>query len=421
MIWGVITVLLLLWMFGCATHVAGYFTHTILVLAIITAFVHLAKNRKKGPPQKPPPLFLTEFEIYLEWDFPKHFALKNWAGLLLCQVIDKGATDSRLLAWWDSPASYNAYWAARFKADLVLKDPVFQGVVVQHKQEEEKLLEKVKNPVVLYSIFISSVALLTNITQIKTFADWAFATPEMELTPPKYPDIAVVGEPFPLLVNANNHTHADCEVLLAVPSVTPKEGLTIGEEGPMSRNLTAGGSIDVIYHLKAQAPGRYEVLFSGTQHSGQWRGWLPLQDRRCELEVWAPVDRHPKVEYGGLAGDGSAVFVVTARHGHPPSSIRYRAVAIGDQLSFTGVSYGKVVSNTHSGGVAVIVWEAEAFKWEPDAKKPHQTQDFAVRIKRETNTDEGSWKNLLPVPDNPSDKRNKFQVGAQYVEASSTP
>jgi hypothetical protein len=400
MIWSVVVVLLLLWVLGLATQIAGSFIHTLLVFAAIVAIVHLAKGGSKRLVAKSAPLFLTEFEVYPTWDFPKDFALKNWTGLLLCQVIDRGTTDARLLAWWDSPASYGAYWASRFKAELMLNDPVFQGVMVRHKREEETWWKKLKKPAVIYSVFVSFVAVLTNITQLTNFKDWALATPEMELLPPKEPEFIVVGEPYTLTINANNHTHSDCEVLLTVPNVKPDKGLAIGEDQPVSRNLAAGGSMDIVYHLNARTAGQYELRFSGTQHSGQWRGWLPLPEHRCKVEVWSAVDPNPRVDFRWLVPDGSAAFLVTARHGHPPGSpIRYQAVLNGDDLSFVDVSPGKIIHNTHSGGVAVLVWQAAA-------RPTRQPQEFEVRVKRETGTDENYWKKLA----------TEFHVNAQYVE-----
>jgi hypothetical protein len=168
----------------------------------------------------------------------------------------------------------------------------------------------------------------------------------------------------------------------------------------VSRNLTAGGSTDIVYHLKAQTAGQYELRFFGTQHSGQLRDGLPLAERSCKVEVWSAVDPKPRVDYRWLVPDGSAIFLVTAQHGHPPGSpIQYQAVLNGDDLSFVDVSPGKILHNTHSGGVAVLIWQAPP-------KPTRLPQEFEVRVKRQTGTNEDYWKNLT----------REFQVKAQYVE-----
>jgi hypothetical protein len=63
------------------------------------------------------------------------------------------------------------------------------------------------------------------VTQLRSFHIWALAVPDAELLDPQYKKPLVVNEQAPLTVRANNRTHSDCELLLAIPDVVPPAGL----------------------------------------------------------------------------------------------------------------------------------------------------------------------------------------------------
>src|SRR5271165_1267257 len=297
MLWLIIELSLLIWVLALAAHVGGNFAHLILLVGLFAAIAKLVQLRRdrrnvKGLPKKPAPLFLTEFEVSPTWDFPENFVIKEWAGLVLCQLIGRGTTGARLLAWWDDgPESYNDYWASRLRTTLALSDPVFRGVLVRHKSNEENAWEKLaKNPWFIITIFTGAVALLTNVTQFKNFVDWAFATPDTGLFVPASSTPMVVGEPRVLTLTANNRASSDCELVIEPPQqmlnekpLLPDKSLEILEKTARSWKLPQGGTVPLTFTLIGKEANTYKIRISGKQHSGQLRGWdtLPtVEDRK---------------------------------------------------------------------------------------------------------------------------------------------
>lgn len=406
MIWFFVLFLVICWVAGLATHATGIFIHALLISAVVLTLVEVFRRHRKALPKNPAPFFLTEFEIAANWDFPMNFKVKDWHGLILCQVVDRGAPTARLLAWWDSKASYQDYWAASFKRGLSLTDPIFRGAMVQRKLIDDAWWEQIKSPIAIYSIFISLVALVTAIIQFKTFLDWAWAIPDTTLAAKEAsekPIVVVVDQPYTLTVEANNNISSEAEVDLDEPTISssPTEGrLTIAETHPQRRKLAVSSPVDVAYHLIVEMPGQYVINFHGTQHSGQLIGWQPIRsDLKLNIDAWPQIDERPTISYERSTPEGIAVFQVTARHGHPlaDKGLTYRAAVVGDNLSFVSVSPGSVNDNTSNKGVATIVWKAT-----PIITLPLKPQEFVLTLKSNVTRDEKYWKDLV----------EKFDIGA---------
>jgi hypothetical protein len=406
MIWFFALFLLICWIASLATHATGIFIHALLIAAVSLALLQVYRHKRKPLPRYPAPFFLTEFAVSQNWDFPDDFKIKAWPGLILCQVIGRGAAEARLLAWWDAKASYEDYWAIPFQRRLRLAKPVFQGPMVRRELVEVAWWEQLKSPIGLYSIFISLVALVTNIIQFKTFLDWAWAVPDTTLATKEGAAssiVVVVGEPYTLTVQAYNNISSEAEVDLSQPTISPSPtegGLTIAETHSQRRKLAVSSPVDIAYHLMVEAPGNYEIDFHGTQHSGQLIGWQPVHgDLKCTIEAWPQVDERPSISYERFTPEGIGVYQVTARHGHPipDRTLTYRAAVAGDNLVFVGVNRGSVTQNTSNGGVATIVWKAT-----PTITVPCKPQEFELTVKSSVTRDEKYWKALV----------EKFDIGA---------
>jgi hypothetical protein len=257
-----------------------------------------------------------------------------------------------------------------------------------------------KRPGWIVTAFLGLVAILSNISTLANLGNSAFASPDAVLLLPREPDMVVLGEGRQLAIELNNRTHGDCGVTLNVPIVIPEKGLEIRENTRLGQKLTEGASIMITYNLYARKTGTYRITFSGTQHAGTLLGSRSVPTLPCTIEVWPAVDANPTVEYKWLTPNGGAVYMVTARHGHPPGPlIQYQAVLKEANLSFTGVSHATVIHNSHEGGVAVLIWQAEA-------KSSPVPQQFEVIVNGGTNSNENYWRKL----------RDVLRVDAQSVE-----
>ncbi len=351
-------------------------------------------NLQRGLHRTSSPLFLTEFDLPTGWNFPRDFKAKEWTGLLVCQVIGPETANARLLAWWNSPEAFNA---PHFQAALGLASPVFQGVMVRRKSNIDQLWKK---PGWIFTAFLGLVAILSNLNTLANLLFLAWASPDTVLLLPQEPATIVVSEAKQLVIEANNRTHGDCEVTLNVPVIVPSQGLEIQENTQLGQKLTQGALIQINYNLYPRKTGKYQITFSGTQRAGLLRGSHAVPALECNIEVWPALDANPSVDYKWPTPNGGAVFMVTARHGHPPASlVQYQAVLKGADLSFTGVSHGMITQNSHSGGVAVLIWQAEA-------KSSPVPQQFEVAVNARTNKDENYWRKLT----------SELRVNAQSLE-----
>lgn len=185
-----------------------------------------------------------------------------------------------------------------------------------------------------------------------------------------------------------------------MPAVKPTEGLEVSENSQLAQKLSEGASVLVNYNWNPHKRGKYQITFSGTQRAGILRGSRKVPTLSCSLEVWPALDASPSVQYKWLTPNGGAVFLVTAQHGHPPGPlIQYQAVLNGTELSFAGVNPGTVTHRSHAGGVAVLMWQAEA-------KYPPSAQQFELTINPATKTNEEYWSKLA----------SRIRIDAQSVE-----
>jgi hypothetical protein len=349
------------------------------------------------------PIFLTEFQISPNWEFPPDFKIKDFGGLLVCHIINRGTSGARLFAWWDSPTVYTDCWTQDFRRALKLSDPMFLGVMVKRKSNIDHWWKK---GTIWYSLAMTMIAIVTNWNSLKSSWNSLFASPDTTLTALKDRVEMVVGDPCQLTINLSNHTRDDCDVRLKAPLVFPNQGLQI-QEGIVERKVTEESALSVVYSFSAQSPRSYDLNISGAQHSGFFPGWKEVKELHCKIVVLPIIDRVPSVEYGGSAADRrSASFIVTARHGHPPGpKVEYRAQISGDDLAFEGVARvngsgsAKITHVSSHGGIAILVWTV-------DAKATPDQHQFQVTVKRTIETDENYWK----------DKERKFVVYADVTD-----
>ena len=59
------------------------------------------------------PLYLTEYCVPQNFDFPDDFRVDTRPGMLFYQVIDKNARERRVIAWWKSREAFEA-WGKQF-------------------------------------------------------------------------------------------------------------------------------------------------------------------------------------------------------------------------------------------------------------------------------------------------------------------
>jgi hypothetical protein len=102
--------------------------------------------------------------------------------------------------------------------------------MVQRRSTETKWWDRLKEPVVCYSIFVSFVAILSNITQLKNFVDFAFAIPNVTVQVTESPAVVAAGDADKVTITANNHTQNACEIKVAVPAISPENGLSVTEK-----------------------------------------------------------------------------------------------------------------------------------------------------------------------------------------------
>lgn len=342
------------------------------------------------------PLFLTEFNVPTGWNFPKQFKAKEWTGLLVCQVIGRDPSNTRLLAWWNSPDSFNV---SLFQAELGLQSPVFQGVIARRKSNLDQWQWR-KIFLSLFALLGWVVAVFSNINQFAGLWNWAYAHPHMALSLPQEPGIAVLGEPYQLVIEVDNRTHRDCQLSLNKPNVEPHEGLEFRENDALSRKLTEGApSQTITYNLYARKTGKYQIIFSGSQHAGAFLHPRRVRELRATIQVWSPIDAKLSALYKWPTPTGGAVFEVIARHGHPSSTlVTYQAVLNRAGFGFTGVSPGTIIHKSQGGGVTVIVWQA-------DANSSHVPQEFRLTLNASSTINEESWRKL----------ENEIRVDAQCL------
>ena len=58
-------------------------------------------------------LYLTEYCVPQNFDFPDDFRVDTRPGMLFYQVIDKNARERRVIAWWKSREAFEA-WGKQF-------------------------------------------------------------------------------------------------------------------------------------------------------------------------------------------------------------------------------------------------------------------------------------------------------------------
>jgi len=312
------------------------------------------------------PSFLTIFKVSRSWRFPERVKPENYPGLLLWQRLRGRSESDLLLIWWTGREAYRACGPDQLRKDLNADGIVHDGAVIEELARKKHWWQQPRKFMPWAAAILGTiVGVLGNLSQLETFGAWLIAPAGAEIFVSPLPVRCIQNEERVIEFKIHN-TSTGTSTVTNLEASPNKSGVLIMEQklGPLAP-LTPGELRSVSCQVLPKAAGKYTVRFSGEIRSGRARSKAILAAKSIDLEVWPALDERPDIKLEH-AGGTSASFLITARHGKPPTKrVRYQATG-PENLTFIDIDPVKPKESSKPGqGPAVIVWEQEATPLEP--------------------------------------------------------
>lgn len=273
------------------------------------------------------PLYVTEHSVAPDFKFSDDSPLNTLPGLLFHQIIVKsgqGGEERRIIAWWKSREAFAEAWANQFSQLLgPASAPCFEGFQLSHHVRRGPLWWLKPT-----GIAGALALLVTFLTGLSTIQDWGYslvAIPDCTLwtDPVAASAPRAAGEPFEIQIQVKNrHLRASSTatinpVIDRCDSSAPADGLERADEiEPYPVRVQPGKAEVQEFRFVATRGGCYVIRFDGDQEGGLAYPPRKIPSLKTTINVWDPIDQHPKVSLVKVT-DLNATVSVEVRNAKP--------------------------------------------------------------------------------------------------------
>ena len=254
--------------------------------------------RVKEPAEKAgqhEPLYITEHCVAHDFDFPDGFRVDRLPGLLFCQIIVKSVQERRVIAWWKSRETFEA-WRKPFAQLLGMNGvPCFEGFQLARRARRDPI--GWLRPTAIVAAVGALAVLLTGLSTIQDWGYSLLAIPDCTLwtDPEAASKPKAAGEAFPIQIQVKNR-HLRGSSTASIKPVPIGDGLTVTDDTDFSFVQIEPGKAEVQeFRFIASHAGHYTISFEGTQKGGYAIPSRNITRLRKTIDVWDPIDTSPQV------------------------------------------------------------------------------------------------------------------------------
>ena len=329
------------------------------------------------------PPFVTHFTVAAGWTIPGTFAPGDFPGLLECRLQTRDNASALLICTWESQEVYTQAFAHLFRTCMGVGVPVFTGYEVRKVGEKKSLKDR------LVSGYAGIVTLIAVVTNFGVLGDWAtavLASPAMSLTVQPWNGPVSQGDNLSLKMDLQNRGAAGELWVNSISSNDPS-GLEIAFT-PRLFPLARGAAETVAVPLKVTRSGEFEINVQSTMKAGWLHGLVPLSGLPAvPIVIWPVLDGNPRCEYSGFSGARSAIYRVSARHGHPPAeALSYEATMQHDGNCFFFTVDGEDMKIPRAEDFSSIRWRKKGWAL--------REQLFTITVKSKVDRTKEYWESL---------------------------
>lgn len=275
--------------------------------------------RVKEPAEKAgqhEPLYVTEYSVPPDFDFPKDFRMNVLPGLLFCQIVVNDLQERRVIAWWKSRETAQA-WREQFAQLLGLHGILaFEGFQLEHRARHDPA--GWLRPAAIAAAISVLVAFLTGLSTIQDWGYSLLAIPDCTLwtdpvtaTSPK-----AVGDPFTIQIQVKNR-HLRASSTTTVKPVPMNAAVKLTADTGSHRIRVEPGKAEVQeFRFIASQGGQHAIRFEGEQDGGSVYPTRAIPSLEITVDIWDSIDQNPRVSLV-KASPRSASVSVDVRNAKP--------------------------------------------------------------------------------------------------------
>jgi hypothetical protein len=255
------------------------------------------------------PLYITEYCVAHDFDFPDGFRMDALPGLLFYQIIVKSVQERRVISWWKSREAFEA-WKKQF-AQLLGTHGVlcFEGFQISHRARRDPI--GWLRPAAIIAALGAFVALLTGLSTIQDWGYSLLAIPDCTLwtDPAAAAKPQATGEPFGIQIQVKNR-HFRASGTANVKPVLIGDGVNlIDATNSYSVRVEPGKAEVRDFRFIARRGGHYVISFEGKQKGGSVCPWRDISPLPVTIDVWDSIDPSPRVSLVKASNQSASVSV----------------------------------------------------------------------------------------------------------------